>query len=86
MLTHGWDYRTKTKYLCMVGAQKRGVSGTMVSQRGLWRLRICSRHGSDLAHERLRRFTDVVVAHGHCGFATLLFSNLARRSRRRLEQ
>src|ERR1700751_485511 len=21
MLTHGWDYRTKTKHLCMVGAQ-----------------------------------------------------------------
>jgi len=22
MLTHGWDYRTKTKHLCMVGTQK----------------------------------------------------------------
>src|SRR5271157_170284 len=44
----------------------------MVSQRLLWRLRVCSRHRGDLAHERFRCFLVAPVTDGHCRFVTIL--------------
>jgi hypothetical protein len=57
----------------VVGAEKPRLFRTVVIQRGLRRLRGCSRHGRDLAHEYVELFNLTSFTHGHRRFFTFAY-------------